>query len=60
MSSEGTKVKIKFPIKPQNYIESKLLGQKAAHDVLMENKIYMLDNYYLENDKLSESVNKKV
>ena len=60
MSSEGTKVKIKFPIKPQNYIESKLLGQKTTHDVLMENKIYMLDNYYLENDKSSESVNKKV
>ena len=59
MSSEGTKVKIKFPIKPQNYIESKVLGQKMAHDVLMENKIYMLDYYYLENDKSSESVNKK-
>jgi len=48
ISTSGTKITIKVPVKSDNFVQAKTLSTKIVHDVIVSNNLLLLDNNYIK------------
>jgi small conductance mechanosensitive channel len=50
ISSTGTKLIIKVPVKSENFVQARSLSTKIVRDVIVSNNLLLLDNNYIKTE----------